>query len=156
MGYAEETSKLYRRDFESTEAYMAAKVALSEKHGRALCKGTDKSGWPCLLDRIPGRLYCWQHDPKTPKRVIGRLTPEEIVRAAEIFARGATGQQVGDELGLTAQQALNLKKAPEFPRVEKVLPEPADREYEVERVGIIKTSATRWAGVYGPIRDRRT
>jgi hypothetical protein len=77
------------------------------------------------------------------------LTEAQIRTAAIMFANGAPAKAVGAEVGLTPQQAQNLKSSRGFPNVDYV-EKRVPRELDLEPVGEIKDPDGRWRVMYGP------
>lgn len=121
-----------------------------ERYGQSvkMCAFHD-GNWTCSLAVTPGYDFC-HHHAGIPKRVIDRLTEAQIRTAATMFANGAPAKAVGAEIGLTSQQAQNLKTAREFPDInyiEKRIPQVLD----FASVGEIKGPDGRWRTIFGPV-----
>lgn len=103
--------------------------------------------WRCGSPVMSGSRHCWHHTPKS-ERWPKRINDSDIRLAAEMFARGATGKEVGDELGIKPFQAYRLKKLQSFPKVRVSRPDPPP-PIDLEIVGIMKTEENEWTTLYG-------
>lgn len=120
-----------------------------QERGIEICgaeTGNSYSQWRCAQPVMSGSEHCYKHS--SVESPLHRVNDADLRLAAEYFARGATGKQVADMLGLSPSQAYGLKKLATFPVVRKHKPELAP--VDLEMVGIMKTGPHRWAELYGP------
>lgn len=104
----------------------------------------------CVLPVTPnaGESKCHLHG-SVARRVVDRLTEEQKLMAARMFARKYTAAEVGGAIGLSASQAQATKK--HLPKIQML------RRYtevmHMEEIGLMKTKRG-WTTLYGQIQQK--